>query len=159
MRRVRIVGLVTLTLAACSAPNVAEPLDASNESRALAAFIEGEYSEFLTDFLHVYLGYASCSYEFIDEDILNSLADDGLRAMTSRGVSLIREEHDGAPGGLSDRAVEYASSMAVLTTMEMWSNALTAEISEEYAGENFECGTSTADNQARYEAMQRFEVG
>ena len=80
MRYVGILGITALALGACGEPDKAEPLDAAMESRALAAHIEGEYSQYLRDYIHVYVGYATCSYDFIDENVLNSLADDVLRA-------------------------------------------------------------------------------
>ena len=125
------------------------------ESRALAAHIETEYSDYLRDYIHVYLGYASCSYDFIDETVLNALADDVLRAMSAQGGVLIREEHDAA---LSDEVVEYAASLAVLTTVELWANSITAEISPTYAEGVVDCGQSGERAQARYESLQRFEI-
>ncbi len=158
MRHLGTAGLAALVLSACGAPRELEPLDAATESRALAAYIEREYSEYLRDYIHVYVGYATCSYDFIDEDVLNVLADDVLRAMTSRGAALIREEHPSDVNGLGDRQIEYAASMAVLTTMEMSANALTAEIGRTYEDADFQCSASVAANQARYEWLQRFDI-
>lgn len=156
MTRIRTLALATVLLAGCGSPEAQVPLEANSESLALAAHIESEYSDYLRDYLHVYLGYATCSYDFIDESVLNDLADDVLRAMTRRGAALIREEHGTQ---LADEAVEYAASLAVLTTMELWANEKTAEMSPTYEGDSADCTQSADANRARYEALQRFEIG
>ena len=155
MKPIAVAGLTALLLTGCSASTSGGPIDASNESRSLAAHIETEYSDYLRDYIHVYLGYASCSYAFIDEDVLNSLADDVLRDMAGRGADLVREEHHDA---LSDDAVEYAASLAVLTTVEMWANAITAELAPSYAEGVVDCSSTQESNQRRYESLQRFRA-
>jgi len=158
MNRLRLLCLTAISLAAWASPSPATPPDAGDESRALAAYMEAEYSAYLVDYIHVFLGYSTCAYEFIDEEVLNSLADDVLRAMTSRGVQLIRAQHAATPTMLSDDAVRYAASLAVLTAMEVWSNRVTAELAPLYEGQDFECGASVAENEARYRALQRFSI-
>ncbi|NKB88729.1 MAG: hypothetical protein GKS06_10960 [Acidobacteria bacterium] len=140
--------LVVLALVAAQ-PTAPTQLDAGTESRALAAHIEDTYPQFLEDYIHVFLGHITCQYAFIDENVLNALADDTLRAMTAKGAGLIREQHPEDVSELSDAAVHYAASMAVLTTMEMWSNSVTAGISPTYEAPSFDCAASVRDNQRR----------
>ncbi len=42
--------------------------------------------------------------------------------------------------------------------MEMWSNGITAEIAPAYAGDEFDCSASIAEDKARYEALKGFET-
>lgn len=158
MRNLRFVGVVALGLGGCGKPAALAPGDAGVESRAIAAYIDLEYSEYLNNYIHVYLGYAACSYDFIDEGVLNDLADDVLRAMTARGVDLSRTQHANDPHPLPERAIQYAASLAVLTTMEMWSNAITAEVAPMYRGPDADCTASVVANRARYEWLKAFAI-
>ena len=95
------------------------------------------------------LGYVTCQYDFIDENVLNSLADETLKDMARAGATMIRDEH---PEVGADVAA-YAARMAVLTTMEMWSNAITAELAPQYEEPTI-CAASHEPNQRRYEQLQ-----
>lgn len=158
MRNLRFAGMLALALGGCSRPAALAPVNAESESRAIAAYMETEYSEYLENYIHVYLGYQACSYDFIDAQVLNALADDVLRAMATRGADLSRTQHASDPNPLPDRAVQYAASLAVLTTMEMWSNAITAEVAPTYRSQPPDCTASAVANRARYDWLRAFPI-
>lgn len=156
MRLLSATTALLLCLTASPATAGAQVPQAGDESRALAAHLEISYSAYLRDYIHVFLGHIACDYEFIDEDVLNRLADDVLRDMSQKAAELIRDEH--GPGELSDAAVHYAARMAVLTSVEMWSNRISAELAPSYPAGTANCSASAAENGARYAALQRFEL-
>ncbi|MEM1201880.1 MAG: hypothetical protein AAGN66_01475 [Acidobacteriota bacterium] len=155
-----LASLLSLALATFgfATAGATEIPDAGPESRALAAHLAAEYSDYLREYIHVFVGYGVCSYGFIDEDVLNDLADDSLRNMTTRASELIRDAHP-RETTLPAIAVDYAASMAVLTTVEMWANDITAEIAPLYQAKDFDCAASVKPNRERYEKVQRFVAG
>ena len=55
---------------------------------------------------------------------------------------------------IPDDAAAYAASLAVLTTMEMASNAISARLSLQYQKEDVDCSATAITNQQRYETLQ-----
>ena len=68
-----------------------------------------------------------------------------------------RGEMFDAPEGLTDVAIRYAAQFAVFTTVEMWSNSVSAELGPAYQEENFDCEASVEAYRARYESLRASE--
>jgi len=127
---------------------------ATAESRVLAAYMEAEFGPFIRDYIHVFLGYQACAYSFVDEEAYNKLADQQLLKMSQRAQELIAQSATAAE--LSPLARQYAARLAVLTAMELHSNAITAELSPLYGSGEADCALSAEQNLPRYRALQAY---
>lgn len=129
---------------------------ASEESQNLAAFIDAEYGQFTRDYIHVFLGHNACAYSFVDESAFYALADLQLSKMSQRGAELIAEATGPQAQQLSKQDSEYAARFAVLTAMELKSNAITAELAPQYGSGEADCALSAEQNSPRYRALQAY---
>jgi hypothetical protein len=146
-----LCGMVFLCHGALSAQS---PTPAELDEQRMGQFAEENYSEFVKDFVAVFVAQDACHFAFVDETLFNSLADDSLKRFTRQIGDLLDTSTEPALKEASPALRRYVESLLALSMIDLQARVHTAQFKRQY-GELSEsaCTKLSTDIRQQYEAL------
>jgi hypothetical protein len=149
--RLALCGMTFLCQSALSAQS---PTPAELDEQRIGEFAENNYGEFVKDFVAVFVAHDACHFDFVDETLFNSLADDSLKRFTKQTGELLNSSTEPALKEASPALRRYIESLLALSMIDLQARVHTAQFKLQY-GELSEnaCAKLSANIREQYEAL------
>lgn len=146
---------ILLIVAAFVAPSVhSENLPpVQKDSQEISNYIGTKYLSFIDEYVEVFIGHTICQYDFIDDKVFNTVADDSIREVNNKNMSVILSSETTAISKNDKELVNYISKLVTLTAIDVYSTAQSSKVSLQYENGLTNCNESKQKHHKIYKKL------
>lgn len=130
----------------------------SDANLAVEAMIDNQESD-LREYIDLFMGHITCSYDFPDEDAFNSIADTSLKVMALNVKTFLSTRDHVYFSSMSEDQKDYVANIITQTVIGKWSTEVSAAIQIEITNNPAYCAEKKASHQETYNQLAEKILG